>query len=171
MSKCANCGTMILFGGKKHGSLTFCGDGCFHQGVYLREALAIPDEVVEQVVREFHEGECPVCGGPGPVDFHFSHRVMSFLVITQFQTIPRISCSGCGMNAKIWNSFVTFGLGWWGVPFGIALTPVYLARNLFGLLSSGSLEPSQHLKDHVKLMIAQQALEQQAVAEAQGMEA
>ncbi len=162
MAKCAHCGATILFGGTPYGNAVFCNDKCLHQGVYAREAQHVPEEMVDDLVRQIHEGECPVCGGPGPIDFHFSHRVMSFLVVTQYQTNPRISCRGCGSSAKIKDFFVTTFVGWWGIPFGVILTPIYMIRNLFGLAAPSSLEPSEHLREHAKLILAHHLLTQPA---------
>jgi hypothetical protein len=52
-------------------------------------------------------------------------------------------------------------VGWWGVPFGLVITPVQIIRNLLGLLSSGpSLEPSAELEKRVRLAIAAQLVEE-----------
>jgi len=40
MSSCANCGTTILFGGKKHGTLVFCSDACYQNGVLQKQAAS-----------------------------------------------------------------------------------------------------------------------------------
>ena len=84
MATCANCGQQILFGGVSRGTLRFCNQRCHDAAGHLRESWNVPDDEVEAATMAFHQGDCPCCGGPGPVDFHFSHRVMSFLVFTQF---------------------------------------------------------------------------------------
>jgi len=156
MPNCANCGQQILFGGVSHGTLRFCNQKCYNAASHLRESLDMPDDELEAAVTAFHQGDCPCCGGPGPVDMHFSHRVMSFLVFTQFQTIPKISCRSCAAKAKLANFFLTLFIGWWGVPFGLILTPIYLCRNLFSLISPTAADaPSDQLREFIRLNLAQ----------------
>lgn len=155
MSNCANCGSVILFGGVRHGSMVFCGEGCYNKAEGIRQVLDIPDEDIRHLVREIHEGACPVCGGSGPVDVHSSYRVMSFLVFTRFESLPRISCRECASRARVRNGFLTFFTGWWGFPWGILMTPIYLFYNLTGSGSPPSDEPSRNLIDHTKILVAQ----------------
>ena len=157
MANCASCGQMILFGGVKHGSLRFCNKRCYDAAGYLQVAEQLPDDVVDEALTDFHQSNCPCCGGPGPVDIHFSHRVMSFVVLTQFQTIPKICCSSCGTKSKIGNFFATLFLGWWGFPFGLIFTPIYLCKNIYGIVFPvSSVEPTEHLRDFVKQNLALQ---------------
>jgi hypothetical protein len=159
MAKCVNCGATVLFGGVKREELTFCSEGCFRNALLNDRLINIPDEVLNETVHSVHEGLCPICGGNGPVDIHFAHRVMSFLVVTQYQKRPRLSCQSCGTKWKIWNNFITFLLGWWGIPFGLAMTPIYLVCNLVNIaLPVSTLEPSQHLIEHVKLQLGEAAM-------------
>ncbi len=159
MSQCANCGTVILFGGVIQYGSVYCGKACAQR--HSTGRVEVPDAVLDQAVREVHQGDCPVCGGPGPVDIHSSHRVMSFLIITQFQTIPRLSCGSCAKKAKLFNSFVTGTIGWLGVPFGLIFTPIYLTKNLVGLcFSRSSEEPSAQLREFTRSLVVQNVLTQ-----------
>jgi len=117
----------------------------------MRQAADLPDEVIGEFAKKLHASDCPVCGGPGPIDIHYAYRVMSLILITQFQTIPRISCQSCGTKAVLWNGLVTALVGWWGVPFGLIMTPIYLIRNLIALVAPPSpLEPSAAFKEHAR---------------------
>lgn len=166
MATCANCGQTILFGGVKHGTLRFCSKECYNAAKHLHMTLNVPDDAVEAATTVFHQGDCPCCSGPGPVDIHFSHRVMSFLVVTQYQTIPKISCRSCAAKAKLGNFFATLFCGWWGVPFGLILTPIYLCRNLHGLVFPVSADaPSDQLREYIRLNLAQHYADAQVVAE------
>ena len=166
MATCANCGQGILFGGVKQGTMRFCNDQCYNAASHLHVGNEVPEDVLEAAVTAFHQGDCPYCGGPGPVDFHYSYCVMSFLIITRFQTVPKVSCSSCGTKAKLSNFFTTLFLGWWGFPFGLIFTPIYLCRNLFGMIFSQSTDtPSELLREFVKLQLAQNYDFSQIVAE------
>ena len=163
MTTCANCGQLILFGGVKHGTSTYCNQQCFEATSPLRMLLnLVPDDAVESALTEIHQGECPCCGGPGPVDMHFSYRVMSFLAVTRYQTIPKISCSSCAAKAKIGNFFVTLLLGLWG-PFGFLITPVYLYKNFHAWVFPPAVDvPSEHLREYIRFNLAQQIATQVA---------
>ena len=158
MASCANCGQAILFGGVKQGTLRFCNQRCYNAARQnLNLDVRVPEDEVEEAATAFHQGDCPCCGGPGPVDFHFSYRVMSFLVFTQFQTIPKISCRSCAQKSKIGNLLVTLFLGWWGVPFGLIITPVYLCKNIYSIFFPVADDtPSDQLREFVRSNIAQQ---------------
>ena len=75
MAKCNFCGSSILFGGVKDGKYRFCNEACHRGGANLLAAELIPFEVVDQEARQVHQGECPKCAGPGPVDVHTAHSV------------------------------------------------------------------------------------------------
>ncbi len=74
MAICANCGTMIVFGGKKAEGRRFCSEKCRAAGLealaLARAADDIPPEIIEETTRLAHAGTCPKCGGEGPVDVH-----------------------------------------------------------------------------------------------------
>jgi hypothetical protein len=156
MSTCANCGETILFGGVKYGTLTFCRKRCFNNNPIVQIAVTLPEEEIQELVQKIHEGTCPICGGHGPVDIHSSCRVVSFLFATSYQTNQRISCRSCAAKANFTNGLISLLFGWWGIPWGILMTPFYLLRNFWGLICPVStLEPSEKLKEHVRLMIAE----------------
>ncbi len=134
MASCAYCDGFILFGGVKDGEQRFCNAKCAAKGQVLRVASALPVDQVEKQVRAIHAGNCPKCGGAGPVDVHTSHRAMSALVVTQWSSHPLVSCVSCGTKAQLRDSAITLLLGWWGLPWGVVMTPVQLGKNIYGML-------------------------------------
>ena len=161
MAKCAFCGTTILFGGKKVEGLTFCNNKCLVNGRLAFVAREIPNDVVASQARAVHGGPCPVCGEHrGPVDVHTSHKVASFLIMTSWSSTPRVSCRSCGTRAQIGALFYSLALGWWGIPWGILMTPVQVVKNLTALLhSEQSLTPSDQLEQLIRISMASQGLE------------
>jgi ribosomal protein L24E len=156
MASCDYCGSMILFGGKKIEGLRFCNDKCLANGHMMIAAGRVPDEVVTTRAREIHVGPCPVCGDQGgPVDVHTSHKVASFLVMTSWSSTPRVSCSSCARKAQLGGLAYSLFLGWWGIPWGIFMTPVQIGKNVVGMFRSNySSEPSDKLKNIVRLQLA-----------------
>src|SRR4029077_19280120 len=68
MKKCSTCGTSILLGGKSDGELRYCSTRCQQQGALMRPSRQLPDAEVRQQLMSLHQGLCPKCHGPGPVD-------------------------------------------------------------------------------------------------------
>lgn len=161
MAKCAYCGTTILFGGKKLEDLKFCNDKCLSHGQVTLLAEQIPNDVVAAQAREVHAGACPVCNEHrGPVDVHTSYKIISFVLMSSWSSNPRVSCGTCGKKAQFGGLLYSFFLGWWGIPWGLIMTPVQVVRNLAALFrSDDSLTPSEQLEQLVRMNIATQAIE------------
>lgn len=159
MASCAYCDSFILFGGVKDAELRYCSAKCAAKGQVLRVARSLPAELVEKQVRAVHAGNCPQCGGPGPVDVHTSHRAMSALVVTQWSSHPLVSCVKCGTRAQLRNSAITLALGWWGLPWGLIMTPVQIGKNVVGMIRKPDpRQPTETLQRVVSTRMASQAI-------------
>ncbi len=155
MASCGYCGTTILFGGKREGEHKFCNDKCLQQGQLLSVANTIPLEVIQRHTHEVHQGACPQCDGPGPVDVHTSYRVWSAAVVTSWSSRPCVSCSGCGTKRKLGDALFSLLLGWWGFPWGILVTPVQIGRNLVAIVRKPAPgTPSAALEQMVRFDMA-----------------
>lgn len=155
MTKCAHCGTTVLFGGRKTDGLTYCNDTCLERGTLVLRSQTLAPERVADAMAEVVDGPCPVCKGPGPVDVFVSHRVLSALVVTTWKTVPRISCRGCATKAQLGSTLYSLLLGWWGFPWGLLMTPVQIVRNLAGLSREADRErPSAQLENLVRMRLA-----------------
>lgn len=161
MAKCAYCNSTILFGGARDGDLRFCNSLCLKNGVAVRLAKRIPDEMIQGEVEAIHHGPCPQCSGPGPVDVHVSYRVWSALVMTSWQSRPQLCCPSCGVRNKLGDALFSLVLGWWGVPWGFLITPIQIVRNLAGLaFAPDPCKPSKALAMIVRTHMAQRFLEE-----------
>jgi hypothetical protein len=161
MAKCAYCGSTILFGGVRSGELRFCNDKCHNAGALIQLSSRIPSHVVEETVWKIHQGLCPQCSGPGPVDVHKSYRVWSALIITRWSSRLQLSCRSCGVKTQLGETVLCLAAGWWGFPWGLILTPVQVIRNLIGLASPPDRQmPSQLLQQRVRLMLASNLAQQ-----------
>ena len=161
MATCDTCGTTILFGGVRDGQFRFCNEKCRQQGFLVQVAGQIPEEVVAEQIQQVHEGDCPRCGGRGPVDVHTSYRIWSVLVMTSWRSRPEICCRGCGIKSQLVGAGSSMILGWWGIPWGVIMTPVQVLRNLSGLAASPDpTRPSDQLDKLVRIHIAAHVLSQ-----------
>lgn len=155
MAQCSTCGTSIVFGGVRDGTRRFCNAGCRKRGVVFQVADQIPEDVVAKYVKDVHEGDCPKCGGPGPVDVHTSHSVWSAMVMTSWKSNPELCCAGCGSKARVNGALMSGLLGWWGFPFGLIITPFQIFRNVAGLISPPDpMTPSPELENLVRTRLA-----------------
>ena len=157
MSKCDHCGATILFGPVREGGFQYCNKTCRDKDVSRIAAEELPTDFIAEKVVEIHQGDCPKCGGPGPVDVHTSHWVWSALAFTRFSSKPEICCRGCGRRAR--RKAVLFNLlfGWWGFPWGILGTPAQILKNVGGGPRHDS-EPSPELTGLVSKSLGAQLM-------------
>jgi hypothetical protein len=159
MAKCDSCGTFIVFGGVRDNGYRYCNATCAQQGHVQQVSEAVPPELLERYIREVHQGDCPKCGGPGPIDVHVSHTVWSALVITSMNSRPEICCRSCGVKSKLGATFTSVALGWWGMPWGLLFTPLQIIRNVGGIVvKPDHSRPSPQLEKMVKLDLASSAI-------------
>jgi DNA-directed RNA polymerase subunit RPC12/RpoP len=162
MAKCDYCGSTILFGGKRQGDLRFCNATCSGKGALLAIARQVPESIVNETVRQVHQGLCPKCGGTGPVDVHVHHQIWSALFFTSWKSQPQISCRSCGVKSQMGDAAFSLLLGWWGFPWGLVFTPVQIGRNVFGMLRGPDpLKASPQLERAIRMNLAAQALARQ----------
>jgi len=157
---CSYCGTTILWGGRSEGDFRFCDEKCRQKGSVLLIAKQIPDDVVQGHSWKIHQGACPKCGQQrGPVDVYTSYKVWSMILMTSWSSVPQISCRRCGVKAMLWGATSSLLVGWWGIPWGILMTPLQVGRNIWGLLKSEeSATPSGQLEQMVRVHLASRAL-------------
>lgn len=161
MAKCGYCGTTIVFGGMRDGEQRFCNDKCHQSAYVLSVSQHVPPDILEQQVRQLHEGDCPRCGKRrGPVDVHKVHRVWSALLLTSWSTNPQVSCRSCATKGQIGGVFFCLFLGWWGFPWGLVLTPIQITRNIVGMCAGpDSRRPSTDLEKLVKVNLGIKLIE------------
>src|SRR5579863_3490806 len=132
MAKCDYCGSTIIFGGKRQGEHRFCNDRCLGRGALLLVSKQVSEQVVHEALWKVHQGKCPKCGGPGPIDVHVSHKVWSALIMTRWSSAPRVLCRGCGIKSQLTDAGFSLALGWWGFPWGFIMTPILIGLNVVG---------------------------------------
>jgi hypothetical protein len=160
MAKCGYCGSTIVVGGVTAGGQRFCNNKCLGNAHILSLAKQVPAEVVDRQVEEVFRGNCPKCRGLGPVDVHKVHRVWSALVLTQWTTTPLVSCRSCALKSQLGGLLFSAALGWWGLPWGLILTPIQITRNIIGMCSeSNSGQPSADLRRLVLVNIAAKSVQ------------
>ncbi|MBP0715730.1 hypothetical protein DF141_18055 [Burkholderia cenocepacia] len=134
MAECNHCGRTFLVGGRSIDGRRYCSPACARAHPVVVEAERVPDAKVRQYVDDWRYGPCPICLREGrPVDVHASHRVVSLVFVTRWATRRHVCCRRCGRRKQAVALLASATLGWWGLPWGIVLTPIQLARNVLGL--------------------------------------
>lgn len=157
---CPTCGNSVLFGGIKDGKRRYCSKRCYEADEINRVADTIPDSVSDELSLNINQGNCPKCGGPGPVDLHKSYSVYSFILITKWSTNEHLLCVSCARKQQATDLLGSLLLGWWGIPFGLIVTPIMIISNVVSMFQNpGEDGPSKALKKRSKLLLAKQQLE------------
>jgi hypothetical protein len=160
MARCNACGTFILFGGASDGDYRYCNEKCQADDLLREAAKAIPEDYMQEQIQAVHAGECPKCGGSGPVDVHVSYTAWSALVMTGWKSQPQICCRGCARKSQAMAFLQTGVLGWWGFPWGLIMTPIQMGRNLIGMVTGPNpFEPSDTLEKIIRRSTAAQMIE------------
>jgi hypothetical protein len=172
MATCGHCNTFILFGGKSAYGQRFCSEKCLKAAsintAAQQLAAEVPEELILRQVIHVHRGNCPKCGGAGPIDVHVSHRIVSLIRVSWWKSRPQMCCRTCGIKAKCGDTLFSLLFGWWGFPFGILGTPVQIGRNIFGIFSNpDSSRPSPALEQMVREDILRRAAAIHAMVQAE----
>jgi hypothetical protein len=93
------------------------------------------------------------------VDVHKFHQVYSMLVLTRWTSNQQLSCRSCGTKRQLGALFISLVFGWWGIPWGLVLTPVQVTRNIIGMASGpDSSKPSPELRRVVQIHMGSQIM-------------
>ena len=158
MAVCDYCNKSFnLFGVHENGH-SFCSAKCRDQGQLLLKSLdRFSPQEVEAYIERVQNGPCKQCGQSGPIDLYQSYRVVSMIIITRWTTQNHFVCRSCARKEQLKSLAFSALLGWWGIPFGLILTPIQIIRNIVGLLGQSDVShPSARLQNLLKINLARQ---------------
>ncbi|WP_426208965.1 hypothetical protein [Massilia sp. TWP1-3-3] len=137
----------------------FCSADCLHAARISEAAVDLSAGQIGARALAMRSGACPDCGSSESViEIRYHYRVVSALYFTSYQRKSRFCCVACGRKQNFKSFLFTFFLGWWGVPFGLIMTPTYLIANLGELREQRSGgEPSEDLVRLAKFQLAEKA--------------
>lgn len=150
---CGFCGSSVVLARFRAGALRFCSPECRQSGVKLRASYQLPDRTVQERLWGVFSGACPECGGPGPVDYHTTRRIVSMFFLAQEVRRDLIVCARCARAALWKDTASSLLLGWWSLH-GLVLTPICCGRNLLALgRERVPTHPSNRLEITVRLQL------------------
>ncbi|MEK7757200.1 MAG: hypothetical protein AAB385_08305 [Planctomycetota bacterium] len=86
---------------------------------------------------------------------HESHSVYSVIIYTRWQTKQHLLCKRCASKQQTMDLLGSLIAGWWGIPFGIIVTPGILIMNVNSMLKNpGADGPSDALKQRARMLLA-----------------
>jgi hypothetical protein len=112
----------------------------------------IPAHEIVQYARAIKASSCPRCRrNDSGIEVRRSYRVWSALVLTRWETRTALCCRMCSEEEN-WKALIfSFGLGWWGFPFGLIVTPFQIIRNILAIARKDvATEPSMDLLNVAK---------------------
>ena len=150
---CDCCGSFFRGGTLKRGRYQFCNGSCFESGQVLEALDHVAPAVVDAQIEAVRNQPCPTCRGRGPLAIYHSHRVYSLIVYTSWSTRTHFCCRACARKEQAKAlAFCTLA-GWWGVPWGVFVTPWQIIRNIDGLVRNRD-RPSKELERVTRLNFA-----------------
>lgn len=130
-AECDFCGNSAMSKPVIDSGQRFCRPRCLHAARISEAAVDLAEADITAVAQAIQDGLCPSCRQTGSlVEVRHYHRVMSFGVFTRYTKSSKLCCLECGRTENLKSFALTFLLGWWGMPFGILLTPTYLVANI-----------------------------------------
>jgi hypothetical protein len=118
----------------------------------------ISDETVLAQAMKIKNGDCPLCQcRKSAVELRTEHWIWSAIFVTRLGYRRALMCRDCGRSRNLKALGWCVLLGWWGVPFGLLVTPYKIFANLGEFLRKDKPQPSDALRDLVRTRLAELA--------------
>lgn len=93
---------------------------------------------------------CPICNSKSQkLNATLISTVKSFLIITSYKRELKIACPNCLIKELDKAIISTALLGWWGFPWGIIKTPMYIYYNFDSKKEAHNQMPNNELRSFV----------------------
>ncbi len=93
----------------------------------LRE---LSNEEIEQYIQTIQSLPCPKCTLQFErLNASLIHKIRSFIFMTNYESKIYIACDTCISKEKNKQLLLNSLLGWWGFPWGLIKTPVFITKH------------------------------------------
>jgi hypothetical protein len=163
-NECDFCGRSARFSRVKDEGQKFCSKTCLLNARLMEASVDIPEQAIAKRAMEIRDGACPSCQRlESHVEVRKSYWVWSALVLTRWGTSAKVCCTRCGIQSNLGSILYCLSLGWWGIPWGIFITPVQIIANVGAMFRRiDPTQPSEELIQATRLQLAEVLLRQQA---------
>lgn len=164
--ECDFCGSSARFSAVLDEGQRFCSESCLRNARLLEISEDIPKEAIFQYACSIKEGPCPSCQQySSKTEVRPYYRVWSIGIFTHWTTGTHICCRSCGRKTNFLSLIFCTAFGWWGMPWGLIITPAQIIANIAEMLRSrGDSAPSEELLLAARLDLAAK-LHKQCVAQ------
>lgn len=166
-SECDFCGSSARFSAVLDEGQRFCSKSCLRNARLLEISEDIPTEAIFQHACSIKQGPCPVCHQTSSkTEARRYYRVWSAGIITQWTKRTHVCCHSCGRKTNLGSLVFCTLFGWWGIPWGLIITPAQIIANIAEMFKAQSdPTPSDELLQAARLDLAAK-LHKQRVAQA-----
>ncbi len=113
-----------------------------------RNVIELSDENINQLLFDFVNSDCPICGKRnGTLSGISIRRAISILIYTFTRETYVIGCEVCLKKLLNKDQILTLCFGWWSMPFGLIITPMYIIHNIKEKKKIGKVD--ERLRDWV----------------------
>ncbi|RTL29950.1 MAG: hypothetical protein EKK47_12060 [Burkholderiales bacterium] len=164
-TECDFCGSSARFSAVLDEGQRFCSKSCLRSARLLEASEDIPKEAIFQHACRIKEGPCPSCQRTlTRIEVRPYYRVWSVGLFTQWTKRTHICCLSCGRKTNLESLIFSVVLGWWGIPWGLIITPGQIIANITEMLRSrGDSEPSAELIQAARLDLAARRYKERAL--------
>jgi len=90
--------------------------------------------------------------------------------MTSWSSRPQVVCASCGTKGKVNDALFCLVLGWWGIPWGLIMTPIQIGRNIVGLFKTPAPSgPSEALTSVVRATMSAACLAEEEAKSQPGL--
>lgn len=158
--ECDFCGRRTGFTPIRDEGQKFCSKYCLRAARLLEVAVDIPDQEIIRHAAEIKNGPCPICHGKvSKIEARKSYWIWSIVIYTRWGMSTKVCCKKCGTQKNLISIGLCMLFGWWGIPYGLVLTPVKIISNTAAIFKRfDNKKPSTELIYETKLILAEALL-------------
>lgn len=155
-SECDFCKNSARFSALLDEGQRFCSKSCLRNARLLEVAEEISQEEILGHASLIKNGACPECRQlTSRTEVRRYYRVWSVGIFTQRTDRAHICCHACARKTNFGSLVFCMLFGWWGIPWGIIMTPVQIIANITEMFRPLSDPvPSEALLQAAKLDLA-----------------
>ncbi|WP_052941288.1 hypothetical protein [Chromobacterium subtsugae] len=154
--ECDFCGSWAGRSAVVDGGQRFCRQACLREARLLEISEDIPTDMIFQHACRIKQGSCSLCKkASSTTEVRPYYRVWSIGILTRWTKRTHICCHSCGRKTNFACLIFSFAFGWWGMPWGLIITPAQIISNLAEMFRSrADATPSDALLRAARLDLA-----------------